>query len=214
MLRVLLLYPRSLRYFVIRAYRELPSTVKPDSPVLLASCDTVRTTYTRLESNVVTVGIGAARDFQEVKASLAHELAHVLQFEHGVMPVGGLPPLRALALPLEVGAEELVLRELPDVAVRRLEMGLRYVTERRTDDPLSELERSLALEPLKLAAERLDVPLHVPEVEPERPEVAKVKRRLLRSVRRVDPWSPLEVQRYLEDAWAEVTVLATLSRGA
>ncbi|WP_457614714.1 hypothetical protein [Methanopyrus sp.] len=162
----------------------------------------------------MTVGIGAVRNFQEVKASLAHELAHVLQFEHGVIPVGELPPLRALALPLEVGAEELVLRELPNVAVRRLEMGLRYVTGCQIDDPLSELERSLALEPLRLAAERLDAPLHVPEVKPERSEVAEVKERLIRSVRRIDPWNPLEVQRYIEDAWAEVTVLATLSQGA
>ncbi|WP_456434851.1 hypothetical protein [Methanopyrus sp.] len=96
--------------------------------------------------------------------------------------------------------------------VRSLGMILLRVTGCRTDDPLSKLERSYDFGLLRLAAERLDIPLYVPGVKPEHPEAAKVKKRLLRRVRKVDgaPWMYGVTSRMP----GSIAVIATLSRGA
>ncbi|WP_157665877.1 hypothetical protein [Methanopyrus sp. KOL6] len=91
-------------------------------------------------------------------------------------------------------------------------MILLRVTGCRTDDPLPKLERSYGSGLLGLAAERLDIPLCVPEVKLEHPKAAKVKKLLLRRVRKVDSRSPLDVRRYLEDAWVDCGHCNSLAR--
>ncbi len=205
MLRVLLLYPERERCKVLTAFEELPEDLKPDTRITLASCrGRPEGPKTVVSGGTAVVTLPARGDLTQVKLSLAHELAHVLQAERGVLPGDRVPPLRALSLPIESGAEELVLKTIPGSIDRRIEMGLELVRRMSPRDFLTDLERSLVLEPVRMAAERLGVRAEVPEVEPVRRSARRVKEELVRAAEEVDPWDPLAVRRYVEDALAAV----------
>ncbi|MHC1580318.1 hypothetical protein [Methanopyrus sp.] len=212
MLKVVLLYPERERCKVLTAFRELPEGLKPEARVTLVSCRRrLEGPRTIVSGGTVVITLPAEGDLTSVKLSLAHELAHALQAERGVLP-GRVPPLRALSLPLECGAEELVLKFIPGSVGRRVEMGLRLVRRMVPRDFLTDLERSLVLEPVRMAVERLGERVSVPRVEPVSRRARKVREELVRAAREVDPWDPLSVRRYVEDARAIVS--AALRRGA
>ncbi len=143
----------------------------------------------------------------EVKAALAHELAHIRQHLEGLFPYGLRYPsgaTRAVLLPLEVGAEELVIRELPDVGLERVRMASREAERwERTGDPAVDLDNSLVSVPVALAFERLGMQVKIKHPEVEEP-YRTVRDALVRTARTVDPWDRREVEAYCR--WAAAAV--------
>ncbi|MEO2240661.1 MAG: hypothetical protein ABGY09_01170 [Euryarchaeota archaeon] len=148
-----------------------------------------------------------------LRAGLAHEFAHIFQHRMGLFPSGLRAPAgaaRSVLLPLEVGAEELVLRRLPEVGEDRIELARREGSEwRRTGDPLLDLENALITAPVNLALRRLGREPRVPEPRVDDEEVSAARRRLVRSAARVDPWDREQVREYVE--WASGWLLRWLS---
>ncbi len=196
-MKVLLLYPRYHAHVVMKAYGEIPPGLKPDDVTFLAVKGAPGPPRLVLEGDTASVTLSPTGSITDVKATLAHELAHVKHFETVPPPREALR-LRALSLPLEVYAEELVLREAPDIAVKRLEIG-----EKALVDPhpvrnlIHDLERCLVLEPLRIAAERTGSKLDVPTIGPFHPEVESAKKELVREARKTDPLDPLALREYL-----------------
>ncbi len=155
---------------------------------------------------------GAYRDRDEIEAALAHELAHIKQHTEGLFPYGLKYPAgatRAVLLPLEIGAEELVLRELPEIALTRARMATREARRwERTGNPAVDLDNSLVSVPITLAFERIGLDAKIPQPEVDEP-YATVRRTLVRAARTTDPWNRKEVEAYCRMAAAEVAELLT-----
>ncbi|WP_456482873.1 hypothetical protein [Methanopyrus kandleri] len=155
----------------------------------------------RVGGDTYHVLIGPAyRSEESVKAALAHELAHMLQHQLKLFPKDVPRPagaVRSVLLPLEVGAEELVLRELPEIGKVRIRMAQEEAREwRRTGDPILDLENALVAVPIRLAARRLGLDTSVQEPSIEDPELRKVREKLVKLARGVDPWDQSDVERY------------------
>ncbi len=203
-MRVLLIYPRYHAHVVMEAYGELPQVLKPDDVRFMASNGVIGPPRLRIEGDTAAVVLSPTGSITDVKATLAHELAHVKHFESVPPPPGSLGS-RALALPMEAYAEELVMREAPDVAVKRLEIGEKVLVDPHpVRGLLQDLERSLVLEPLRIAAERTGSGLNVPIVGAIHPEVEEVKKRLVREARRTDPLDPFSLREYVVKAREEI----------
>ncbi|WP_456482593.1 hypothetical protein [Methanopyrus sp.] len=159
----------------------------------------------RVGRDTYHVLIGPAyRSEESVKAALAHELAHLLQHRLKLFPEDVPRPagaVRSVLLPLEVGAEELVLRELPKVGEVRIRMAREEAREwRRTGDPILDLENALVAVPIKLAARRLGLRTPVREPPIDDRELMEVKEELVELARDVDPWNPSDVERYTRES--------------
>ncbi|WP_457614551.1 hypothetical protein [Methanopyrus sp.] len=155
----------------------------------------------RVGGDAYHVLIGPAyRSEESVKAALAHELAHLLQHRLKLFPEDVPRPagaVRSVLLPLEVGAEELVLRELPEIGEVRIRMAQKEAQEwRRTGDPILDLENALVAVPIRLAARRLGFDASVQEPPIEDPDLEKVKEKLVKLARDADPWDQSDVERY------------------
>jgi len=168
----------------------------------------------RISESEYHVIVGPAYESRRfLRAGLAHEFAHILQHRLGLFPRGIRAPAgaaRSVLLPLEVGAEELVLRDLPDVGEARIELARREGREwHRTGDPLLDLENSLVAAPVNLALKRLGEEVRVPEPEVDDEEISKVRDRLVRAAAETDPWDRDQVREYVE--WATGVLLRWLA---
>ncbi len=155
---------------------------------------------------------GAYRNDEEVEAALAHELAHIKQHTEDLFPHGLKYPAgatRAVLLPLEIGAEELVLHELPEVALTRARIASREAKRwKKTGNPAIDLDNSLVSVPITLAFERLGLEAKIPQPKVDEP-YATARRTLIQTARRTDPWDKEEIETYCRKAAALVTELLT-----